>query len=110
LQWSQQLGRLPTDSPAAAKAAAAAAQPQGPHRAKGVITVLSIDSRNVWGTAMQGFFKGQPIIWMCIGAVETWLQAVSTLHAPLLRSFESVDADAAIDAVMVCLREIYNAT
>ena len=72
LQWSQQLGRLPTDNPAAA--AAAAAQSQLPPYAKnGVISILPTHVRTVWGTAMEGMWGDKPLVLLCLEAIVRWL-------------------------------------
>ena len=108
LQWSQQLGRLPTDNPTVT--AAAAAQSQGSHHAKGVISLLPEGMCSVWGTAVQLVDEGRPIICLCAEAVNTWLTAVSDLPEPLLQPLESLDVGLVISTVRGCSREFTNVT
>jgi hypothetical protein len=71
LQWSQQLGRLPTDNPAAAAAAAHSQLP--PYTKNGVISILPTHLRSVWGTAMEGMQGDKPLVLLCLEAIVHWL-------------------------------------
>jgi hypothetical protein len=71
LQWSQQLGRLPTDNSAAAAAAAQSQLP--PNAENGVISILPTHLRTVWGTAMEGMRGDKPLVLLCLEVIAHWL-------------------------------------
>jgi hypothetical protein len=104
LQWSQQLASLPNDSPAAAAAAAQSGLPQ--QRVKGVLSVLPEGLRSVWGTTVEGFLDDQCLVWLCIGAADTWLTGECSRHPELLtQSVPAHHLDLIIAAVVGCVRE-----
>ena len=106
LQWSQQLGSLPTDNTAAAEAAARSG---AAHRSKGVITVLPAGLRSVWGTAVVDFTDDRSLVWLCIDAAHTWLEAKFTLQPELIMQWVSPrHLDELLTAVNGSLRACYN--
>jgi hypothetical protein len=99
LQWSHQLGRLPTDNPAAA---AAAIEPKLPHSAKGVFSILPTKNCSVWGTAVEGIWGGNSLIQLCLMVIAQWLAVEG--NWPALEEQSSDNLEAIISAIMACHR------
>ena len=102
LQWSQQLGSLPTDSPAVA---AAAARSGLLHDSKGVITALPEDQRSVWGTAVERLGDGRTLVVLCVEAFDTWLNAMGSLPEQLMPPIEPGQVENCHSAIMGCYAE-----
>jgi hypothetical protein len=91
LQWGQQLGRLPTDSPAAA--AAAAAESHLLRYPKGVISVLPGHLRSVWGITVEGGIRGgYPLVLLCVQAILQWFAYEGNLPELNAQSCSNVEA------------------